>query len=410
MRILNTEKELLLHSYPDKNPITLKSRTDYILPDDVVDVIVKSPENGIIYRNDDFYSMADAYAYRGQDLTNKKLITFRNGGIGDLIFQLPSLKYLKKKYEGIHITLCCGRPYVNIFNNLPYIDKVISLPLELNELTNRDYYVNFEGLIEGGVINGLYYRNKDAEEKNAYDLHAEKFYVKPDDMCPELKLDDKYDRWFKHQIKPKIKNQKIVTISYTASALIRAVNPQTWVDFINDYPEDVNFFIVGTKSQLEAIQHMIEQTNKPNSCVNFCAIEDNFMSTNKVQLCDDIRYTIALIKNSDVMIGTDSGLLHIAGGLGTPMVGLFGAFPSELRLKYYKNAIGLDADSSCIFIDDDSKYKSCFQHGGGKCKLAETWHETYSPCMTIIHHQHIYNALIKLKIININQGEPVTNI
>lgn len=73
-----------------------------------------------------------------------------------------------------------------------------------------------------------------------------------------------------------------------------------------------------------------------------------------------LRELMALISISDVFIGNDSGPLHIAEGLGTPAVGIFG--PTHPALGYSPN----NPDS--IVLGVDLKCRPCTLYGNGKCK------------------------------------------
>jgi len=60
--------------------------------------------------------------------------------------------------------------------------------------------------------------------------------------------------------------------------------------------------------------------------------------------------SIALIEISDLLIGIDSGLLHIAASLRKPALGLFG--PTTPRLRF-------SPKSSCSFIISDVECQGC---------------------------------------------------
>jgi ADP-heptose:LPS heptosyltransferase len=52
----------------------------------------------------------------------------------------------------------------------------------------------------------------------------------------------------------------------------------------------------------------------------------------------DIRETIVLISQLDLVIGPDTGMLHVAGSLGIPTIWIFGPIDPKLRIGYYSNA------------------------------------------------------------------------
>jgi ADP-heptose:LPS heptosyltransferase len=58
---------------------------------------------------------------------------------------------------------------------------------------------------------------------------------------------------------------------------------------------------------------------------------------------------VALIAACKIVVSIDSGPVHIAGAVGTPIVGLFGPLDPRLVLPQQSAAIGLFADVPCLF-------------------------------------------------------------
>lgn len=58
---------------------------------------------------------------------------------------------------------------------------------------------------------------------------------------------------------------------------------------------------------------------------------------------------VALVAACDLVISIDSGPIHIAGAVGTPVVGLFGANAPQFRLPPASPGIGVVADVLCLF-------------------------------------------------------------
>lgn len=377
MRVIQLSNSATLTDAEDRLT-TLEEKIDYVVSDNVPETLSQFGYEKEILKNEDFYKITEGKQYTGQSLDNKSIITFRHGGIGDLIFQIPALRELKKRYPTCHITVCCGESWACIFDDLPFIDLVVSLPLKLEFLLQHDYFVTFEGVIE--------VPDSDGEKINAYELYAQKFYLIPESYTPELRVKPVNEMPVLNELNKGIKDVKKVVISYSASVPIRAINPEVYREVIDACPPDVKFYITGTPRQQAGLDQLISLCKTKNRVVNWS--KKGF---------SHLRYTMALIKNCDCVISPDSGLVHIAGGFGIPVIGLFGAFPSELRMKYYKNAIGIDSMTTCWFAKGD--FRSCFQHGNGSCEMAKKIGEVYSPCMSFIQPVQILNSLKILKII-----------
>jgi ADP-heptose:LPS heptosyltransferase len=58
---------------------------------------------------------------------------------------------------------------------------------------------------------------------------------------------------------------------------------------------------------------------------------------------------VALIAACDLLISIDSGPVHVAGAVGTPVVGLFGALDPALILPPDSPGLGLFGDVPCLF-------------------------------------------------------------
>jgi ADP-heptose:LPS heptosyltransferase len=58
---------------------------------------------------------------------------------------------------------------------------------------------------------------------------------------------------------------------------------------------------------------------------------------------------VALIAICDLIVTIDSGPVHLAGAVGTPAVGLFGAVNPALRLPPDSPSLGLVSDVPCLF-------------------------------------------------------------
>jgi ADP-heptose:LPS heptosyltransferase len=75
--------------------------------------------------------------------------------------------------------------------------------------------------------------------------------------------------------------------------------------------------------------------------------------TPRIRGCHDwigkisLEETAALLSRARLFIGIDSGVLHLAGGVGVPCVGIFGSTLSEMRLPRKTIAIGLNSSVPC---------------------------------------------------------------
>jgi len=303
--------------------------------------------------------------YRGQSLEGKTLLVFRTGGIGDLLFIQPNLRYLKEKYPTCIIRFACGPQYQAMVETWDCVDEVLDLPFSVKYLKEANYHALFEGVIE---------RCKLAETENAYNLFTKWLGLNlPDELLiprqdvKEEKLQfciDKLKEW-------KVTPQKFILLQVRASSPIRSPRPQFWVNIIDELT-DRGHDVILTDSPRQAthVDDFIKGVKNPHRVFNFCKHSKS------------LDYSIALTKLAQIILATDSAMAHIAASLDVPSYGLFGPFPGHIRLKTYSKAKWIDAVRDCA---------PCFLHGTMPCPQAGP--DGISPCYDNLDINQIINEI-----------------
>jgi ADP-heptose:LPS heptosyltransferase len=291
--------------------------------------------------------------YLGQDVEDKTVLVFRTGGIGDLLFIQPNLRYLKETYNNCYVKFACGPQYQPMVKNWDCVDEVIDLPFSVNHLINSKYHMLFEGVIE---------RCKEAETRNAYDLFTTWLGI---NLPVEKQIP--YQEPKEHLIKkceellfPWCLNfgADFIVMQLRASSPIRTPRHDFWIKIINALNRrGINVVLTDNPKQADNIQMFINMLDEPIRTFNFCRHSES------------IDYTIALTALSGGTLATDSALGHIAASLDLPCFGIYGPFPGKIRLKTYPKAAWIDAIRHCA---------PCFIHGHTPCPHASS--DGYSPC------------------------------
>jgi ADP-heptose:LPS heptosyltransferase len=357
-----------------KNDLIMQPDIAYIVPDAFKNKVMENV--GLVFESEPYLP---ANFYQGEDLTNKSLFCFRAGGIGDLLFITTSLKQIKKKYPTAQLFLGCDSAFGEILKSPTCDYEVVSMPLEKSFLDKHDYVLFFQGIIED---------SKEAETVNAYDLFRKAFHLDNiSDYKPNIYFSDNdmvdVNRYLKKN-QPFYEKQINIAIQVLASVPKRSILPTTLVRFINLLPPQYSIWLTGSANQMNQINKIMLAAKEHSNVYNVS------------KYLPKLGHMAALLSKSQLAIGPDSSLLHMAGGLGIPLIGLFGAFPSQLRLSHYDNAIGIDANSSCEFSRGEGNLRGCFEHGSGPCLLASKRTELFSPCMKLITPDHILQAMKKL--------------
>ena len=290
--------------------------------------------------------------YTGEDATDKTILVFRTGGIGDLLFIQPNLRYLKEKYPTCTIQFACGPQYQPMVENWDCVDEVCDLPFTFGKLMKADYHVLFEGVIE---------RCKQAETENAYNLFSNWLGLNlSDDLLIPIQTakEDLVEECESIIEDWGLEKKSYIVMQLRASSPIRTPRHEFWVKIIDElnargYP----VLLKDNPRQTENIDSFIKMLANQDMTFNFC------------QYSKSIDYTIALTSLAKATMATDSALGHIAASLDIPCFGIYGPFPGDIRLKTYPKGSWVDAERHC---------SPCFIHGHTPCKHASS--EGYSPC------------------------------
>jgi ADP-heptose:LPS heptosyltransferase len=317
--------------------------------------------------------------YNGQDLNGKTLFCFRGAGIGDLMAMMVGVRVLKEKYPDSKINVGSLLSYKQLFENDPCINEFAQMPYEIDSVMKADYTVSFQGIIES---------NYSASQIHMYDLFLHRFSINPDTISdekkiPKIYLDEKIDNEIKEIINKEKKDKIAVGIQLEASNILRNYNPELIVELIKRLAgNDIKPFLIG-------------EPHKVQNLINKHRLTAEDFAYDLSPQCNTLYGLMSAINNCDFLIGPDSSGLHIAGALGKPMIGIFGPILSDLRLRYFKNTIGIDCETNC---------SPCFLHMDRPCRNADN--NGYSPCMNLATPKLIMDEVIKniLPLFNIYVG------
>lgn len=255
-------------------------------------------------------------------LKNKMhILVWRNvGGIGDIVMQSVIARELKIKYPDSYIVYQVPEKYLAIPRHNPYVDeaqivenpfvegafdKTIKLsnpcPASIYELTRDvvrdriDLFLNTAGIKTKNKK--LVYEVKDCERKWA------------EEFLKENKASDK------------------IKIGFELRSIERR---RDWTE----WKELAGLIYKGIKnSKIFIFDHDGHMAWKDKKVVNVCEFP--------------IEKAVAIIEKLDLIIGPDSGLLHLAGAVGTKILGLFGPTNPMMRLNSYKNSDWICLTKKC---------------------------------------------------------------
>ena len=290
--------------------------------------------------------------YQGQELKDgDSILVFRTGGIGDLLFIQPNLRYLKEKYPNCIIRFACGPQYQPMVETWDCVDEMLDLPFTLSMLLKSTYHILFEGVIERCI---------QAHFDNAYNLFSQwigldlpdELLIPKQEPVPELTEEclQQLNKWG-------LKEKDFILMQLRASSPIRTPRHEFWLKIINELTKrGYNVLLTDNPRQSDQVNDFIQLCENKKMVFNFCKHSKT------------IAHSIALTKLATATLATDSAMNHIAASLDIPAFGIYGPFPGHIRMKTYPKSSWVDATKDC---------GPCFLHGHVPCKHAV---DGYSPC------------------------------
>ena len=286
----------------------------------------------------------------------RRILIINFGGIGDLLLSIPALKALKRLYSRTEIDVLTVPHVFELVKELPFVDKVFTLSFEhklstmlenLNKLlafrkSQFDIAINMRTIVSRwsalkleillNIINPKLKLGRDTDGRGyffdikipetlkgeryemEYDIDTVKALgVKVIDRNIDFKVDDKSAEHIDEILKNRgiFKDDLVVSI-HPGGKPSHRWPIENFSKVIDKISKEIKckFVITGSKDEIDLANELKDITNQE---VIVIAGETG------------LKELFALIKRCNLFISNDTGLIHIAALLETPLVAIFGA-------------------------------------------------------------------------------------
>ncbi len=306
----------------------------------------------------------------------KKILIVRTDRLGDLILSLPVIYNLRKNYPQSHIAFMTIPANKDILENNPYIDELIlydkrgkhksfwaSLKFSkylskkdfdcafILHSTNRVNLMSFYAGIPvrvgwnrkmGFLLTHSFKMIKDKGERHERDYTLElleRMGLNIYSRDISLTVDDNYQHVFQDFFKDKDMSGLKIALGVTASCNSKIWPWQNFMSLTQRFIDEYNakIIILGDKKAPEHSLGIFEE--KSNNL---------FDLREKTSL----KQVMALLKNTDLFIGNDSGLVHLASALGVASIAIFGRKQPGLSPRRWmplgRNSFFIHKDVGCL--------------------------------------------------------------
>lgn len=307
--------------------------------------------------------------YRGQDLTDKRLLVSRTGGIGDLIVIQSTLKAIKEKYPTCKIVFASSHAFLDLFTCFPpgLIDEVTEMPFEKKVMDSCAYHLFFINAVENCI---------ESTKLNFYDIYKRVSHLEYDVNNFKSEL---------HPIPYINENMKQIVLPNTvlfhmnSTTRLRSVNPYKWVEIMKSIlDKGYSIGIIDSPDKADQVNEFIVRSSLDTTRIQ------NFAKISK-----DISTAISIVDCCKAVISIDSAFGHIAGALNKPAVTLCGPYPAFNICETYENTIGLSAHPG---YNACGKYPCFYNAQEHLCPFLVTKPGLYPGCLDSIQTETVISS------------------
>ncbi len=251
-------------------------------------------------------------------------------GMGDGIMLTPVLRALKRKFPEAALEVATFPHIRQSLLNLSYIDGFVMWPMKFDVINDYQRIYFLENFCNHTRAKELHLSDVFSEICNIplVDLETNLF-----DKSADYKPTADEVKWAIASF-PRVSGRKRIGMQVQASERCRTYPAKMLRDLMRLLIMDgCEVYLMGAPGEF--------QCEEKGHLHDLCKVAPTF------------RESAAFLTTCDAFVGPDSGFLHVAGAMGVPAVGLFGAFPWKLRTAYYPSVFAIQGIGEC---------SPCFHH------------------------------------------------
>lgn len=324
----------------------------------------------------------------------KKILIIRFSSIGDIVLTTPVIRCLKKQLKNSEIHYLTKKQFVPVLKQNPYIDKIISLEKKLSALIpelkkeNYDFIVDLHKNIRTKYV--IFKLRKPYSAFNKLNIKKWILVNFKINLLPKIHI---VDRYFKTVKKLNVKNDNAGLDYFIPEN--DEINLSTLSSKLND--GYIAFVIGGNHfTKLFPSQKIINICNKINKpAIILGGTEDKQRGdyikkqtgNNVINVCGlyNINQSASIIKQADIVITNDTGLMHIAAAFNKKIISVWGNTVPEFGMYPYLT----NENKSIIFETKGLKCRPCTKIGFKKCP------KKHFNCMNNINENEIIQIINK---------------
>jgi ADP-heptose:LPS heptosyltransferase len=255
----------------------------------------------------------------------KRILIHRWGAIGDIICLQPSLAALRADNPEVYLVFATLPEYLPLARMLDGVDVVL-------DARGSDYYRPLTDRLYDQVFKPLYEDEKPTglPRVHVIDDFAQKLGVTLYDRQPHLTVPTALREHLQPRVDALRGQGPLIAIQTGPSEPVRTWPEEHWTTLIERRVTEEGFTVLQLGADFHNFSGKSSRARRVPKAIDW---------VNQLSIAE----TAAVISLCDGFLGIDSGLLHLAGAVGIPAVGLFGPVTPSKRLAPSTPAVGVHA-------------------------------------------------------------------
>lgn len=284
----------------------------------------------------------------------RRILILKPSSLGDIIHALPTANLIRRRYPSAHIAWLVNTAFTSLLKNCPVINEIIPFPRhnlrQLPALVKRlrqaryDLVVDLQGLLRSGLLAAATGAPRrlglsDAREGAGW-LHNEIVTVTPQHAIDRYLLAARHlggaagPIEFPLGLIPEFSPAGWIAINASARWKTKLWGDEKFAELIRQLPQD-RVVLTGSAAEADRIKKIAQGCR----CVAG--------QTDLLELAE-------LYRRCAVVVTNDSGPMHLAAAVGTPVIAIFGPTAPALTGPYGDRHIVLRAGVACSPCFKDS--------------------------------------------------------
>jgi len=257
------------------------------------------------------------------------LVVFRAGGLGDVIATAPAVAALRASHPRHRIVFCTRAEFVDIATLIPGVDRVLPV-----------FHGDALAAFASRWFDTRRFRYRDeydpagSSEHFVVEMAASAGVTLPVGASPRLNVPAMSDAEFAEWFGCDLAGRRVIALHAGPSAAVREWPLDRWRALAAGLADRPDLVIV----QIGSGRHFLHGSKD-------VTVQHAVQPQRLLSLLESAR----LLRSCALLIGIDSGPLHLAAAVGTPVVGIFGPVNPALRIPAGAQAVVAAPRLDCQF-------------------------------------------------------------